>query len=126
MHNEHKNNGWERSVMSQHTNEQTIQQANTEFLKALRYLDYGKVTQGEQCLKQATHFANLVDDHLTFIRAAICYGELLWHAEKYDASNHWLQLALDRLPTVQQDINGLLDVDVQRARSLLNHRRHPS
>ncbi len=109
----------------QHMNEQTIQQANTEFLKALRYLDYGKVPQGEACLKQATHLANLLNDHITFIRAAICYGELLWHAEKYDASDLWLQLALDRWTVVQQDINDLLDVDVQRARSLLNHRRHP-
>lgn len=124
MHNVNKNNGWERSVM-QHTNEQILQQANTEFLKALRYLDYGKVKQGEACLKQATHLANLLNDHITFIRAAICYGELLWHAEKYDASDHWLQLALDRLTAGQQDINDLLDVDVQRARSLLNHQRHP-
>lgn len=30
----------------QHANEQILQQANTEFLKALRYLDYGKVKQG--------------------------------------------------------------------------------
>lgn len=122
MHNVNKNNGWERSVM-QHANEQILQQANTEFLKALRYLDYGKVKQGEACLKQATHLANLLNDHITFIRAAICYGEL--PAEKYDASDHWLQLALVRLTAGQQDINDLLDVDVQRARSLLNHHRHP-
>lgn len=65
----------------QHMNEQTIQPANTEFLKALRYLDYGKVTQGEACLKQATHLANLLNDHITFIFVLpfvmeSCYGTL--------------------------------------------------
>ena len=107
--------------MSQHMNEQTIQQANTEFLKALRYLDYGK--QAEECLKQAIHLADLVNDHITFIRAAICYGEMLWHAEKYDASDHWLQLALDRLSALQLDMGDLLNVEVERAQSLLKNRR---
>ncbi|WP_016992481.1 MULTISPECIES: hypothetical protein [Lysinibacillus] len=112
--------------MSQHLNEQTIQQANTEFLKALRYLDYGKVSQAEECLKQAIHLAKLVNDHITFIRAAICYGEMLWHAEKYDASDHWLQLALDRSTALQLEMGDLLNVEVGRAQSLLKNRRRSS
>lgn len=66
------------------------------------------MAQGEQCLKKLAHLVN--------IQTSICYRELLWHTEKYDASYYWLQLALDRLTAVQADIG----VDVQRAHTLLN------
>ncbi|WP_155591671.1 hypothetical protein [Lysinibacillus cavernae] len=110
--------------MSHHANEQTINQAKMEFLKALHYLDYGKVAQGGKCLKLAIQLANMADDQTTFIRAAICYGDLLWHIEKYDASKHWLQLAINRFSKVQADSKHSVEVDVQKARSLLKQIQH--
>lgn len=58
-------------------------------------------------------------DDTTYIRAAVCYGDLLSQTERYETAGRWLQLALDRLDSLHLDTD-VLDLEVNRARTLLN------
>lgn len=70
--------------------------AQNEFNKAIRYLDYGKMEQGECCLRQAIEVAEAGGEHTIYIRAAVCYGDLLWELERFEEAEHWLKAALER------------------------------
>ncbi|MCQ6559098.1 hypothetical protein [Paenibacillus mendelii] len=87
--------------------------------KALKYLDLGRSEQGELCLKQAIEIAEAERDCTTYIRAAICYGDLLWEMERAAEAERWLTLALDRYASTQTDTD-VLDMEMNRAKALLD------
>lgn len=93
--------------------------AENELYKALKFLDFGRLEQGELCLKQAIELAKAAGENTTYIRAAVCYGDLLWQMEKYETAERWLQLALDRLASMHPNTD-LLDLEVNRAQTLLD------
>ncbi|WP_088829980.1 hypothetical protein [Paenibacillus tyrfis] len=95
-----------------------MNKAQIELQKALKYLDFGRLEQGEQCLMQAIEAADSAGDSTTYIRAAVCYGDLLWQTEKYEAAQSWLQLVLDRYVSLQLDTD-VLNLEVSRAQTLL-------
>ncbi|MEF3305974.1 hypothetical protein [Paenibacillus sp. GYB003] len=95
-----------------------MDKARIELRKALQYLDFGRPEQGELCLKRVIEYAESEGDGVTYIRAAVCYGDLLWEAERFGAAESWLRLALDRFDALQPDTD-VLDMEVSRARTLL-------
>ncbi|KEQ26533.1 hypothetical protein [Paenibacillus tyrfis] len=95
-----------------------MNKAQDELQKALKYLDFGRLEKGEQCLTQAIEAADSAGDSTTYLRAAVCYGDLLWQTEKYEAAQSWLQLALDRYVSLHLDTD-VLDMEVSRAQNLL-------
>jgi len=73
-----------------------VTEADQEFQKALKYLDLGKMEQGEQCLERAIEAAKIAGDNAVFIRAAVCYGDLMSGTGRLELEVEWLKSALDR------------------------------
>lgn len=72
-----------------------MNEGQKELMKALHYLDYGKLKQGERCLNRAIESAEADGEFTTFMKAAVCYGELL--AQFNFVSFHtYIQICSDR------------------------------
>ncbi|GIP36508.1 hypothetical protein [Paenibacillus sp. J2TS4] len=97
-----------------------MNKAQTELHKALHYLDRGRLESGELSLKQAMEAADAAGDSTTYIRVAVCYGDLLWEMERYGESERWLQLALDRFACSKQSDTDALNVEMNRAKELID------
>lgn len=52
-----------------------MSRALEELHKALTYLDFGRLEQGELCLNRAIESADAAGESAVYIRAAVCYGE---------------------------------------------------
>jgi len=92
--------------------------AENEFKKAIKYLDYGKMEQGERCLRQAIEAAEAGGEQTIYIRAAICYGDVLWETERFEEAERWLTIALERYAILQSETD-VLDMEVSRAKELI-------
>jgi tetratricopeptide (TPR) repeat protein len=89
-------------------------QAQNEFNKALKYLDFGKTEKGEDCLKNAIQLAENENDTITLIKAFCCYGDLLcFMGKKAEAKPY-----LEHVASYKSD-NDILDYEVSRAKELL-------
>lgn len=89
-------------------------EAQNEFNKSLKYLDFGKLGKGEDCLKKAIQLAENENDIVTLIKAFCCYGDLLcFMGKKAEAKPY-----LERVVSYKSD-DDVLDYEVSRARELL-------
>ncbi|MFC3769191.1 hypothetical protein [Paenibacillus sp. GCM10012303] len=98
-----------------------MHQAQKELMKTCYYLDYGKLEHGEPCLSRAIETAEAKEDFTTYIKAAVCYGNLLAQTERAGEAVHWLKRALDRYEMVQPD-DDMLDTEMNLAQQLIKQR----
>ncbi|WP_379203789.1 hypothetical protein [Paenibacillus sp. GCM10012306] len=81
-------------------------------------MDAAKMEQGEHCLKKAIETAKIAGDNAVFIRAVICYGDLLSETGRLEPAAEWLKLALEEAASMNLDTE-VLNFELGRARVIL-------
>lgn len=99
-----------------------MNKAQIELHKALQYLDRGRWESGESSLNKALEAANDLEDSVTFIRAAVCYGDWLMGIREHAKAERWLRAALEKFASSHHSDTDVLVEEIRRAQELLEHR----